>query len=108
MKVLSKRLTWVVLLCSVSLFAPVSGQFPVITQTVTITPQLDVFRTPEQQYTLSAAPSTPDVLVFVNGLLMLRGEDYIIEGTVLTFTRQQIGEDPVIQVFYWVFLSRQK
>ena len=69
----------------------------------TMSSALDVFRTGNQQkFTLSRVPS-PDgsVLVFVNGLLMLEGEDYNITVTALTFTKQAIGDGPIIQVQYW-------
>ena len=69
----------------------------------TMSSALDVFRTGNQQkFTLSRVPA-PDgsVLVFVNGSLMLEGEDYTITVTALTFTKQAIGDAPIIQVQYW-------
>ena len=69
----------------------------------TMTAALDVFRTASQKYTLAHTPTSDGgVLVFVNGLLMLAGTDYTLNGTALTFTGQTIGDNPVIQVQYWV------
>jgi hypothetical protein len=62
---------------------------------------LDVFRTGNQQsFKLSHTPSSDAVLVFLNGLLMLAGEDYTLSGVSLTFTGQVIGDGPIIQVRY--------
>lgn len=60
----------------------------------------DVFRTPNQQaFTLSHTPAN-GVLVYLNGLLMLADEDYTLTGRALTFTKQVIGDDPIIQVHF--------
>lgn len=67
-----------------------------------IRPQMEIFRNATQTYTLSQtlAPGTKE-MVFVNGLLMCAGDDYTLTGNTLTFTRQTIGGDPVIQIQYW-------
>ena len=64
--------------------------------------RLDVFRTKTSCFTLTATPSqnTP-VLVFLNGLLMLEGVDYCLTGNLLTFTGQEVTDNPIIQVRYW-------
>lgn len=79
------------------------AQSPIsVTQTVTLTPRLDVFRTQGQAFTLSDAPAANTaVMVFLNGVLMLQGEDYSLVQGALTFTGQEIGESPIIQVMYW-------
>jgi len=81
----------------------VGAQSPItVTQTVTLTPKLDVFRSASQNYALTGTPAmNTSVMVFLNGLLMLQGVDYTLTGNALTFTGQQVGADPIIQVMYW-------
>jgi hypothetical protein len=68
----------------------------------TAIPHRAVFTSQSQIYKLPAAPATGGaVMVFVNGLLMAPGIDYTLSGATLTFTGQQIGDQPIIQVFYW-------
>lgn len=68
----------------------------------TAVPHRQVFTNQSQVYKLPAAPAmSGSVLVFVNGLLTAPGIDYTISGATLTFTAQQIGTAPIIQVFYW-------
>lgn len=79
------------------------NQVTVIAAT-TVKPQIQVFRLQAQVYTLPLTPATnTDVMVFVNGLLLLAGEDYTMVARTLTFTKQTIGTNPVIQVRYWTF-----
>ena len=75
------------------------GQAP---PTDTGTPTRDVFQNVSQTYKLSAVP-VPNTMpmVFVNGLLMLQGEDYTIAATTVTFTGQQIGKGVIVQVYYY-------
>ncbi|MGD0497559.1 MAG: hypothetical protein ABSC23_03885 [Bryobacteraceae bacterium] len=107
MRSAAKYVLGLALLCVFLCFVPAHGQFPVVlTQAVTLTPQLDVFQEQGQQYTLTHSPAAnTDPMVFVNGLLMLKGTDYTLCGSALTFTGQEIGERPIIQVHYWVVLS---
>ena len=73
-----------------------------IQTTVDLEFQTDVFQDCSQSYTLTGTPAanTP-VSVYLNGLLMLQGLDYALDGSTLTFTGQTIGDSPVIQVQYW-------
>lgn len=65
--------------------------------------RLDVFRVKAPYFTLSATPSSNvPVMVFLNGLLMLEGVDYCLSGNMLTFTGQEVTDNPIIQVRYWV------
>jgi hypothetical protein len=74
-----------------------------ITQAVTVRSQDDLFQNSSQDYTLSATPAAGTTVdVFVNGLLMTEGLDYVLAGTALKFTGQTIGDAPVIRVRYWV------
>lgn len=71
----------------------------------TLAPRIDVFVLPAKRFTLSAAPASSDTLmVFVNGLLMLEGLDYWIDGRTLEFLAQPTEQmdAPKIQVRYWV------
>jgi hypothetical protein len=91
------------LLCASLSLGPARGQAPVYTQSVVLTPRLDVFQTRGQRFALTGTPAAnTGVMVYVNGLLMLGGTDYTLSGTALTFTGQEIGESPIIQALYWV------
>ncbi len=97
--------TWisVALVCFLLAFAPGMQSQPRVALARTMSSRVDVFRTPNQQaFTLVHTPS-PDgaVLVFLNGMLQLADEDYTIAGADLTFTKQTIGDAPIIQVQYW-------
>lgn len=75
-----------------------------VAQIVTIVkPKVDVFLNQSQTYTLACAPASGTTpMVYVNGLLMCMGTDYdALAGKVLTFTAQQIGASPCVQVLYW-------
>lgn len=73
-----------------------------VTQTITLTPKVDVFQNQNQQFALAGTPAQDtSVMVFLNGLLMLQGVDYTLSGNVLTFTGQEIDGAPIVQVMYW-------
>jgi hypothetical protein len=79
-------------------------QPPGLVQLVTLQPRVDVFTTASLTYQLTKAPAAnAQVLVFVNGLLMLSGVDYSLAGQKLSFTGQQTDQmsGPIIQVLYW-------
>lgn len=74
---------------------------------ITVVEQRDLFTNVAQSYFLRAPAVYPPVKVFLNGLLMCEGIDYILLGAggarqELRFTAQQIGAEPIIQVFYCV------
>jgi len=78
------------------------GPVVAVTQPVVLTPRLDVFQRPGQTYTLSALPFNSTVMVFVNGLLMLKGVDYTVDGSTLTFAGPGVTDPgPAIQAMYW-------
>ena len=72
---------------------------------IAIVPITDVFKVPQQSYTLSGNPIISDNSVYLNGMLMLEGLDYSISNGLLTFTGQVIDLTDiniVVQVKYWV------
>ena len=77
-----------------------------VTQTVvtTLKPQLDVFQTANSTYTLNSVPAPQgQIMVFVDGLLMLQGVDYEVSASTLTFSGTPTSQidQPTIQVMYW-------
>jgi hypothetical protein len=67
-------------------------------------PRRDVYKIGLQSYKLSADP-LPDwpLLVFVNGLLMAPGSDYVMSGRLLVFVLTHTLEIPTatVQAVYW-------
>src|SRR5689334_12072166 len=79
---------------------------PHITQTIvtTLKPEVDVFQTGSATYTLKSLPAPQgQIMVFVDGLLMLQGADYDVSGSTLRFTGTPTSQidQPIIQVMYW-------
>ena len=77
---------------------------PSMQMVVAVKPKLDMFMHQSQTYTLTSTPALgTSPMVYVNGLLLCQGfdHDYTLTGNVLTFTLQQIGPSPCVQVLYW-------
>lgn len=78
------------------------AQSPItIRQTITLVPQLDVFRTDVQPYTLGFTPEPgAAVMLFWSGELLLQDTDYTLTGSQVTVDPIP-GDNPVVQVMYW-------
>ena len=87
-----------------SMVARAQTPAPSMQMVVAVKPRLDMFMDQSQTYILTSTPASgTSPMVYVNGLLLCQGfdHDYELTGNLLTFTQQQIGPSPCVQVLYW-------
>ena len=60
----------------------------------------EIIRTPGNSFALEVAP-VGFVQVYLNGILMAEGEDYMIIARSLDLTAWTVRDGDVLQVYYW-------